>query len=167
MRTSPPTREVPGPGQESVWDYPRPPEIRPSDEEVEIWFAGRRIAHTRRALRVVETSQAPAYYLPADAVERDVLVPSDRSSLCEWKGSAHYFDVVVGERRAPAGAWWYPEPWDRYAALAGHVAFYPQLMDRCLVDGEPVRANEGSFYGGWVTSRVTGPFKGAPGTAGW
>lgn len=167
MKLRRPTPDPPGPGQESVWDYPRPPVVRSTDEHVEVWFGRRCIADTRRALRVLETSQAPGYYVPREDVAPDVLVASAHRTFCEWKGWAHYHDVVVGPHRARAAAWSYPEPAARFEPLADHVAFYPQLMDRCLVDGEVVAANEGSFYGGWVTSRVTGPFKGAPDSIGW
>ena len=162
-----PTPEVPGPGQESVWDYPRPPALVASTERVEVYLAGERIADTTQALRVLETSQAPAYYLPVTDVVDGVLRPGGRDSWCEWKGRATYFDVTVGDIAVPDGAWAYPNPTTAYAALRDHVAFYPQLMERCVVDGEEVRANEGGFYGGWVTSRVVGPFKGGTGSLGW
>ncbi|MFP4312568.1 MAG: DUF427 domain-containing protein [Nitriliruptoraceae bacterium] len=156
-----------GPGQESVWDYPRPPAMDPSDEHVEVFVAGRRIADTRRAIRVLETSHPPSYYLPLDDVDQAVLVHNPRRTFCEFKGQASYLDVVVGDHHVPLAGWYYPEPTGRFAALAGHVTFYPSRVDRCLVDGEVVRASESDFYGGWITSRVVGPFKGPEGTAWW
>jgi uncharacterized protein (DUF427 family) len=162
-----PQRIEPGPGQESVWDYPRPPRIEPTDEHVVVRHGGVVVADTRRAHRVLETSQPPSYYLPAEDVDTDLLVPVSRQTFCEWKGVASYFDVVAGPVVAPAAAWTYRSPTDAFAALADHIAFYPQLLDECLVDGERVQPNEGGFYGGWVTSRVVGPFKGAPGTRHW
>lgn len=129
--------------------------------------AGVLVADTHRAVRVLETSQAPAYYLPPDDVRIELLVSNPTSTWCEWKGRASYFDVVVGEVVASAAAWSYPEPSPPYLAIAGYVAFYPQRVDECWVDGERVRANEGGFYGGWVTSRVVGPFKGGPDSSGW
>ncbi len=162
-----PVRETPGPGQESVWDYPRPPALDASGELVEVQLGGVVVARTRASLRVLETSHPPTYYLPTDAFVDGALVPVEGHTVCEWKGRASYFDVVGGGRRAPRAAWTYPEPVDAYAALAGHVAVMPGLVDACFVDGERVRPQEGGFYGGWVTDRVVGPFKGGPGTWGW
>lgn len=156
-----------GPGQESVWDYPRPPRHERTDRRIEVVFAGATLARTDRALRVLETSHPPVYYLPPEDVREGCLRPSARTSLCEWKGVARYLDVVVGERVERDAAWYYPEPLPPYREMAGHVAFYPSRMDACLVDGERAEAQEGDFYGGWITSDVVGPFKGAPGTRGW
>ena len=162
-----PRRHEPGPGQESVWDYPRPPRLERTDEVVEVELGGRTIARTTRALRVLETSHPPTYYLPMEDVEDGVLRPAAGSSFCEWKGHAAYLDVVSGDRLAERAAWHYPEPTAPFAELRGHVAIYPGRMDRCLVDGEQVQAQPGGFYGGWITSRVVGPFRGEPGTMGW
>jgi uncharacterized protein (DUF427 family) len=167
VHVSRPRRIAPGPGQESVWDYPRPPRVEPTSAHVVVEFGGQVVADTRRAVRVLETSQAPGFYLPADDVVPGVLVASDRHSTCEWKGRASYWSVQVGDRVAHDAAWSYPAPRPGFEAIAGHVAFYPQHMDACRVDDEVVQANEGDFYGGWITSRVVGPFKGAPGTWGW
>ncbi len=162
-----PVPEPPGPGQESVWDYPRPPALDRSDEHVVVTFGGATIAESRGAIRVLETSHAPVYYLPPDDVETSALEPIDRRTFCEFKGAAAYADVVAGGRRAAAACWWYPRPSGRFAAIAGWIAFYPSSMDRILVDGEVVQSVPGDFYGSWVTSRVVGPFKGGPGTEGW
>ena len=164
------SRPVPlpaGPGQESVWDYPRPPAVEPSDELVEVHLGGEVVARTRSALRVLETSHPPTYYLPVDAFAPGALVPVEGSTVCEWQGRAAYFDVVGGGRRAPRAGWHYPTPVPTYAVLAGHVAVMPGLVDACFVDGERVRPQEGGFYGGWITDRVVGPFKGIPGSWGW
>jgi uncharacterized protein (DUF427 family) len=161
-------RIEPGPGQESVWDYPRPPAVVPTDERVRIVHAGHVVADTRRAVRVLETSQPPGYYLPADDVDASVLRPSATSTGCEWKGRAAYVDLAVpGAPVVRDVAWTYPSPTPAFAAIAGHLAFYPQRVDACFVDDEQVQANEGDFYGGWITSKVVGPFKGGPGTWGW
>jgi uncharacterized protein (DUF427 family) len=162
-----PVPEPPGPGQESVWDYPRPPALEPLTELVEVHLGGVVVARTRAALRVLETSHPPTYYLPSASFAAGTLVPVEGQTVCEWKGVASYFDVVAGGRRAPRAAWTYPDPVGAFAALAGHVAVMPGLVDGCFVDGERVRPQEGGFYGGWVTSRVVGPFKGAPGTWTW
>lgn len=130
-------------------------------------FGGNTLAITLDPLRVVETSHPPVYYLPPDAIVPDTLFPTGRTSFCEFKGVASYLTVVFARHRAPEAAWRYDEPSPGYEALAGHVAFYPGLMDACLVEGEYVMAQPGGFYGGWVTSRVVGPFKGEPGTEGW
>ena len=162
-----PVPEVPGPGQESVWDYPRPPLLERTGQRIEIVLGGVTIASTDAAYRVLETSHPPTYYLPPDAFIPGALRPAAGSSYCEWKGTAAYFDVVGGTAVAPHAAWTYPEPKASFAALADHVAVYPGPMDRCTVDGEVVTPQPGGFYGGWVTSRVVGPFKGGPGTEGW
>ncbi|GAA2750949.1 DUF427 domain-containing protein [Amnibacterium kyonggiense] len=159
-------RAIPGPGQESVWDYPRPPAVEPSSERIRIELGGALVADTTDALRVLETSHPPVYYLAPEAF----LVPVHEAgglSMCEFKGMAHYLTIAAGDRIAVRSAWTYPEPWPGYEALAGRIAVYPSRMDRCLVDDETVTAQEGDFYGGWITSRVVGPFKGAPGTLGW
>ncbi|GAA4365787.1 DUF427 domain-containing protein [Nocardioides caricicola] len=153
---------------ESVWDYPRPPVVVPSEEHVVIELDGEVVVDTRRSLRVLETSHPPVYYVPQDAVAAGLLRAVPGTTWCEFKGTASYFDVVgPGGRLLPRSAWHYPRPAAGFEALVGHVAFYPDRMERCSVDGETVVAQEGGFYGGWITSRVTGPFKGAPGTRGW
>ena len=162
-----PTPIVPGPGQESVWDYPRPPRVEPTDDLVVVELGGAVVAETTRALRVLETSQPPAFYLPPDDVDLTHLVATTGRTTCEWKGQAAYFDVVVDDLRAPAAAWTYRDPTPGFEAITDHIAFYAQKMDRCTVAGEVVQMMEGDFYGGWITSRVVGPFKGAPGTWGW
>jgi uncharacterized protein (DUF427 family) len=162
-----PRPEPPGPGQESVWDYPRPPTVDPTDEHVVVEAGNGVVADTRRALRVLETSHPPTYYVPVEDVRVDLLVPSARRTVCEFKGVASYADLLVGDRRVPDACWWYEEPAPGFEAIARAVAFYPQRVQRCLVDGEVVRTVEGDFYGGWVTSRVVGPFKGGPGTMWW
>jgi uncharacterized protein (DUF427 family) len=125
------------------------------------------VADTRRALRVLETSHPPTFYLPMDDVRPGHLEPAPGSSYCEWKGEAAYFDVRAGERVAPRAAWHYPSPSAPFAAILGHVAFYPGRVDACYVDGERVRPQEGGFYGGWITAEIVGPFKGAGGTRSW
>jgi uncharacterized protein (DUF427 family) len=162
-----PQRIEPGPGQESVWDYPRPPDVRPSDEHVVVIHRGMVIAGTRRAVRVCETSQAPAYYLPRSDIAMHHLVRTERRSYCEWKGEATYWGVQVGDVVLADAAWSYESPTAAYRSITGYLAFYAQKLDECRVDGELVEPNAGGFYGGWVTSRVVGPFKGAPGTQGW
>jgi uncharacterized protein (DUF427 family) len=166
MRRSPQSRR-PGPGQESVWDYPRPPALAQSDARIEVELAGTLIASSQRAWRVLETSHPPVYYLPPADVRLDLLEASPKRSFCEWKGRASYHHVVVGARRAENAAWSYPSPVSRFEPIRDYLAFYPSAMDRCRVDGEVVRAQEGDFYGGWITSRIVGPFKGGPGSLGW
>lgn len=160
------TADLPPP-LESVWDYPRPPATRSSGELVEVFFGGRSVARTTSSVQVLETSHPPTYYLPRDCFAPDVLRPASGSTVCEFKGRAEYVDVVVGEHVAARAGWHYPDPVGAYAVLLGHLAVMPASMDGCFVDGERVRPQDGSFYGGWITSRVSGPFKGAPGTLGW
>jgi len=165
-----PRPEPAGPDQESVWDYPRPPRLEPTTELVEVTLGGVVVARTARAFRVLETSHPPTYYLPSADFADGALRPSGAgagSSYCEWKGVATYLDVHGGGVSADRAAWTYPRPTPGFAALVDHVALYPGAMDVCTVDGEPVRPQPGGFYGGWITSRVVGPFKGPPGTLGW
>ena len=152
---------------ESVWEYPRPPRVAPCSRRVRIEVEGRTIVETTRAMRVLETSHPPAYYVPPEDVAAGVLRPDERRTFCEYKGVAHYWDVVAGGRRIESAAWSYPEPSPGYEAIRDHVAFYPSRFDACYVDDEVVTPQEGDFYGGWITSDVTGPFKGGAGTRGW
>ena len=156
-----------GPGQESVWDYPRPPRVDPSTELVEVHLGGEVIARSTASLRVLETSHPPTYYLPASAFAPGALRPTTGHTSCEWKGKASYVDLVTAAATAPRAGWSYPEPIAGFEALVGHIAVMPSLVDACFVDGERVLPQEGGFYGGWITSRVVGPFKGVPGSWGW
>lgn len=162
-----PKRIEPGPGQESVWDYPRPPRVEPVHARVTIELGGQVIAETTRALRVLETSHPPAYYLPPEDFVSGALVPGEGSSFCEFKGRAAYYDILGGGLRAERAGWYYPAPSRGFESIAGYVSVYPGRMDRCTVDGETVVPQEGGFYGGWITANIVGPFKGAPGTWGW
>ncbi len=156
-----------GAGQESVWDYPRPPRVEPDGREVVVVLGGVEVCRTRRGLRVLETSHPPTWYLPAPDWTPGTLEVAPGSSWCEWKGAARYLTVVGGGRRAEAAAWSYPDPVAAYAVLRDAVALYPAAVDRCTVDGQVVRPQDGGFYGGWITDDVVGPFKGSPGSAGW
>lgn len=153
--------------RESVWDYPRPPAVVPSADHVIIECGGRIVADTRSALRVLETSHPPTYYLPRHDIAMDLIEEVQGQTWCEFKGRAHYGDLVIGQKRISRAVWWYPDPQPAYRALIDHIAFYPGKMERCTVAGEVVLAQEGDFYGGWITSAIQGPFKGGPGTLGW
>ena len=162
-----PVPEPAGPGQESVWGYPRPPRLEHTSHEIEVVLGGQVVARTSAALRVLETSHPPTYYLPMVDFVEGALRPAGGGSLCEWKGQAAYLDVVGGDTVAERAGWYYPFPTPSFAAIVDHVALYPGRMDRCTLDGEVVRAQPGGFYGGWVTSSIVGPIKGEPGSAGW
>lgn len=162
-----PVRIEPGPGQESVWDYPRPPAVVPSTDRVRVVHRGVLVADTRAAIRVLETSQPPAFYLPPSDVAMELLRPSTLRTVCEWKGAASYWTLVVEGDVVADAAWSYPRPTSAFASIVDHLAFYPQRVDECWVGDERVQANAGSFYGGWITSTVVGPFKGEPGTLHW
>ena len=159
----PPFAEEPGPGQESVWDYPRPPVVVPDRRAVEVAQTEGLVASTDRSVRVLETSHPPAFYLPPESVVSGRLVRAPGSSHCEWKGAAEYV-AVVGTTE-PVG-WRYPDPYPEFVDYAAWISFYPGRV-RCTVDGEVVRPQAGGFYGGWITDDVVGPFKGEPGTSGW
>ncbi|WP_295818358.1 DUF427 domain-containing protein [uncultured Microbacterium sp.] len=159
--------DVPGPGQESVWDYPRPPRVEPVPVRVTIRLGGQLIADTHDAVRVLETSHPPVYYLPIADFAPGSLVDAEGSSFCEFKGAARYLDVVGGGITRAQAAWNYPHPAPGYAALSDRVAVYAAAMDECTVDGEVVTPQPGGFYGGWITANVLGPYKGVPGSMGW
>jgi uncharacterized protein (DUF427 family) len=153
---------------ESVWDYPRPPRVEPTERRIRVVFGGETIVDTKGAHRVLEASHPPVYYVPLEEVTAGALEPGGgRETSCEWKGLASYYDVVAGEERVLRGAWTYREPRAGFEAIRDAVAFYPGLMDACHVDDELVLAQEGDFYGGWITSEIVGPFKGGSGTRGW
>jgi len=162
-----PERIPPGPGQESVWDYPRPPRVEPVTERVRVLHGTRPVADSTRALRVLETSQAPAIYLPPDDVDLSLLTRTTTTSFCEWKGSATYWTLRIGEAESVDAAWSYEDPTPGFEAIRSHLSFYPARVDECWIGSERATAHPGGFYGGWITSKVVGPFKGGPGTQGW
>ena len=160
-------RIEPDPGQESVWDYPRPPRLEPTTKHIQVVFNRTTIADTRGAWRVLETSHPPVYYIPREDIQMDFLTPTGSPTWCEWKGPAEYYTLEIGECTAPQAAWSYPNPTSAFASMKHYLAFYPHLMDACYVDGELVQAQRGGFYGGWITDDIVGPFKGEAGTRGW
>jgi uncharacterized protein (DUF427 family) len=162
-----PQPEPTGPGQESVWDYPRPPRLERTSARLEVELGGVVVASTTDGWRVLETSHPPTYYLPAETFLPGVLRTTAGSSVCEWKGAASYFDLVSGAVVAPRAGWTYPTPTTGFAPIAGAVAVLAGHVDRCSVDGETVVPQPGGFYGGWITASVVGPFKGIPGSMGW
>jgi uncharacterized protein (DUF427 family) len=155
------------PGQESVWDYPRPPRVEDSCKQIQVIFDGVVIAETRRAKRVLETSHPPVYYIPPEDVKLEYFSPTPRSTFCEFKGSASYYTISVGDRSTVNAAWFYARPAAPYAELTNYVAIYPGRVDACYLDGELVQPQPGDFYGGWITKEIVGPFKGGAGTLGW
>lgn len=161
-----PPRIEPGPGQESVWDYPRPPRLERDAREVVLRWQGREVARTRSAVRLLETSHPPSFYLPWTDVDASLLQPAEGSSFCEWKGPARYWSLVLGSARLDRIAWSYPQPLEGAEAVADRVAFYAHGLT-CTVGGAPVTPQPGGFYGGWVTPELTGPFKGETGSEGW
>lgn len=150
-----------------MWDYPRPPRVEPFTGEITVELGGEVIASTRRSWRVLETSHPPAYYLPREAFAEGALREAPGSSWCEWKGRATYYDLLGGGVVARKSAWSYLSPTPGFESIAGAVAVMAANVDRCTVNGEVVVPQPGGFYGGWITSWVTGPFKGGPGSAGW
>lgn len=156
-----------GPQRESVWDYPRPPRVEPFTGAITVELGGEVIVSTARSWRVLETSHPPAYYLPREAFTEGALRETSGTSWCEWKGRATYYDLIGGGVVAPKSAWSYLDPTPGFESIAGAVAIMAGAVDRCTVNGEVVVPQPGGFYGGWITSWVTGPFKGGPGSAGW
>jgi uncharacterized protein (DUF427 family) len=162
-----PTPDKPDAGQESVWDYPRPPRLEEFSGLITVELGDHTIAETDRAWRVLETSHPPTYYLPSSCFRAGALRPAAGSSWCEWKGQASYFDLVTPTRVAPKAGWTYLKPTGGFTAIAGAIAVLPALVDRCTVNGEEVTPQPGGFYGGWINSWIAGPFKGIPGSMGW
>ncbi|MFT4767850.1 MAG: hypothetical protein ACI8RN_000979 [Glaciecola sp.] len=156
---------APGPEQESVWDYPRPPILVPTDELVVVTHAGASVASTRSALRVLETASPPSYYIPEGDIDWSQLRKIPNHSFCEWKGQASYF-ALADDPQGQAVAWLYANPSLSFAPIDRHTSFYPARLE-CLVNGERVQPQAGEFYGGWITNRLVGPFKGEPGTGHW
>lgn len=160
-------RITPGPGQESVWDYPRPPRVELATRRVRMVFNGVTIVDTQDAYRILETSHPPVYYVALAVVQNATLFQSTRQTFCEFKGVARYWTLRVGDRAAKDVAWSYPNPTPAFEMIADYIAFYPSRMDACYLDDELVQAQAGDFYGGWITADIVGPFKGEPGTSGW
>ena len=154
-------------GQESVWDYPRPPRLEPSHKHVQVLFAGGVVADSRQAVRVLETSHPPVFYLPPEDVRTNLLALTPESSVCEFKGRAAYWTLHLNAQEAANAAWSYPHPAAGFESIQDYLAFYPSRVEACFVDGERVQAQAGDFYGGWITGEIKGPFKGGSGTWGW
>jgi uncharacterized protein (DUF427 family) len=152
---------------ESVWDYPRPPRVEPSERRVRVVVDGITIADSRRAVRVLETSHPPGWYLPPGDVRMDLLERTSRQTTCEFKGQASYYRLANDPSGRADIAWSYLDPQSHYASIKGYLAFYPGRVDEAWVDEERVTPQAGDFYGGWITSDVSGPFKGGRGTRGW
>ena len=165
------TPEVPGPGQESVWDYPRPPEVRPVQDRIRVVHRGEVIADSTSALRIVETAGAPVYYVPPADIDMERLEPAEGVSICEWKGAAVYYNLLVGNERIPRAAFAYPDPLtdlgQGYDRIAGWIGFYVGRVDEVWVGDERARPQPGGVYAGWVTDAIVGPIKGGPGTSHW
>lgn len=157
----------PEPGQESVWDYPRPPRVELSEQHIQVEFGGVLIADSRRSKRVLETAGPPVYYIPQDDIRMDYLEQARNTTLCEWKGFSQYWTVRVDQVVALNAAWSYPNPWEGYEAIQNHIAFNAAKMNACYVDGVEVVPQPGEYYGGWITPDIVGPFKGVPGSERW
>jgi uncharacterized protein (DUF427 family) len=160
-------RIEPKPGQESVWDYPRPPRLEECGRRIRIVASEISIVETTESFRVLETSHPPVFYFPTEFVRMDLMHLEEGGSFCEWKGHAHYYALQLPDRVIHQAAWCYKTPTLRFDQIAGYLAFYPGKMDQCYVDDELVTAQQGDFYGGWITSDIVGPFKGGPTTLGW
>jgi uncharacterized protein (DUF427 family) len=163
----PPQPISPQPGQESVWDYPRPPRLEKVEKSIRIVFQGETLAETTGAYRVLETSHPPVYYLPPGDIQMQFLQVAPGGSYCEWKGNALYYHLLGRAGLIKNMAWCYPSPTPGFQPIANYIAFYAQPMDGCYVDNEKVTPQPGDFYGGWITANIVGPFKGVPGSSGW
>ncbi|CAB1081381.1 hypothetical protein D1AOALGA4SA_9034 [Olavius algarvensis Delta 1 endosymbiont] len=157
--------DTPGPGQESVWDYPRPPELVPDGRLIEVFSGEQLVVSSKRAYRVLETAHPPSFYIPPEDVTWEMLTSFPGNSVCEWKGTATYWALAKDPKHHVVG-WSYPKPTPAFVSIRDYVSFYPVRL-ACYVAGERVRAQPGKFYGGWVTGEIAGPFKGQPGSAHW
>lgn len=162
----PPWAIDPRPGQESVWDYPRPPRLDPDDRLVRVVHGAIIIAESRRAIRALETASPPTFYIPPRDVRMESLVRGRGTSLCEWKGNASYWSLRTSGGEIPNVGWSYERPCIEFMAIQGYLSFYPAKVE-CYIGRERAQPQPGGFYGGWVTEEIVGPFKGEPGTAGW
>lgn len=160
-------RVTPGEGQESVWDYPRPPRVEAVPERIRVEFNGVTIAESDRAYRVLETSHPPVYYIPQEDIRMEYLTQTARHTFCEFKGAASYWTIKVEGRTSAEAGWSYPKPSPGFEAIKDHIAFYASRVDTCYVGDERVTPQAGDFYGGWITAKIVGPFKGGAGTQGW
>ncbi|WP_421765424.1 DUF427 domain-containing protein [Ekhidna sp.] len=157
----------PDPGQESVWDYPRPPAIEQYSKHIRIVFNETIILDTNHSFRILETSHPPSYYLPKSSFKKGVLIKTAKTSFCEFKGRAHYYNIVLDNQIVKDAAWGYDSPNHRYGAIKNHICVYAKLMEACFINHERVTPQPGGFYGGWITKNVVGPFKGVPNSWGW
>jgi uncharacterized protein (DUF427 family) len=162
----PPFADEPSVGQESVWDYPRPPALRAESRRVVVRFGDEKIAETVAAYRVLETASPPTFYIPPRDIRMELMVDSDDVSFCEWKGSARYWSLQLPNHRLQNIAWGYDHPSSGFEKISGFLSFYPGRVE-CFVDGERVRPQPGGFYGGWLTNEIKGPVKGSPGSGNW
>ena len=157
----------PKPGQESVWDYPRPAILEDTSKHLKVMCNGIVLAETDRSKRALETSHPPTYYFPPESVKLEYLIETPKTTICEWKGQCLYYDIQIGDRLIQVGAWRYFKPTPNFESIQEYYAFMPSLMDACYVDGELATPQAGNFYSGWITADIVGPFKGGPGTWGW
>lgn len=153
--------------QESVWDYPRPPRLEKISQHIRVLFNNQILVDSNQAYRVLETSHPPGYYMPPTDIKMEFLIPSSRTTYCEWKGEGSYYHIKVGDRRIENAAWYYSKPKPNFLEIKNYIAFYARPMDACWVDDERVEPQPGPFYGGWITKNLKGPFKGVPGSNGW
>ena len=158
--------ELPGPGQVSVWDFPRPPRLVPDSREVVVMWGNLEVAHTKRAIMALETAHPPTFYLPWEDVNQNLFQPAGGGSFCEWKGPAKYWSLVDGAHSLVKVAWSYPSPLPGAELIKDCVALYANSL-QCNVGGQPVSPQPGGFYGGWITPELVSPFKGVPGSSGW
>ena len=165
-RKRPHFAKAPDPGQESVWDYPRPPKLIADHRHIVVRQGDLLIADSHEAYRVLETAGPPTFYIAPRDVRVELLKLFPGTSICEWKGAAKYWALETSTPAQQAIAWSYPQAQAPYDGISGYYSFYPGRVE-CFVDGEGVRPQPGYFYGGWITNEIVGPWKGDPGTESW
>jgi uncharacterized protein (DUF427 family) len=116
------TMKAPGP------DHPIALERNPKRVVVEV--AGRVVADSVAALTMREGRYPPVQYIPRKDVDMGLLARTDHATYCPYKGDCAYFSIPLAGERGVDAAWTYEQPYAAVAAIRGHIAFYPDRVDR-------------------------------------
>jgi len=113
--------KIPGP------DHPIA--ISPSEGTVRVTVAGRIVAESPRALRLMEKGYPPVYYLPRSDADMSLLVRTTHYTHCPYKGDAAYYSIPIGGAKSENAVWTYEEPYEAVANIKEYLAFYPSRAD--------------------------------------
>ncbi len=150
---------------ENVSNYPRPPALEKCKGNVEIFITSTTKVECNNYYRVLETFHAPTIYISKNYFANNIIdYKNTKSSYCEWKGIASYINLINREENITIynAGWYYKNPKEAYQEIKGYISLYPEKVRSCSINGEFVKSQDGGYYGGWITSRVKGPFKGDP-----